>query len=196
MILGLTGGIASGKSTAIKKLESFGAVIIDSDKISHEISVREDIIKEMARAFGEDIITSERKLDRKLLRERVFSKKENIEIINSIMHPPIKKEILTRISEVEENRVIILDVPLLYEVNWENICDKVLLVYVDRETQITRIAKRDGASRELAEKIIDSQMSLESKKERADYIIKNNKTIREFEEEISKLYKKLVGGKK
>jgi dephospho-CoA kinase len=188
MILGLTGGIASGKSTASKILKKLGAIIIDADEISRKISTSVEVIEKVRNAFGEEAIL-DGQLNRQKLREIIFKEKEKRTLLNSIMHPIIVKKIQIQI-EIEENKnknLIVLDIPLLFETKLEYLCDKILVIWVEENIQIERIMKRDNSSEEMARKILNSQMSLLEKLKKADYSIENNGTIGELEKKIKKI---------
>jgi len=191
MILGLTGGIASGKSTVSKKLKELGSYIIDADKISREVSDSKEILKKLEGNFGLQIIDSGH-LDRKKLRELVFEKKEKRELLNSIMHPVIEKKIIKEIEENKKEKLIILDVPLLYETKLEYLCDKVLVVSVDEKIQIERLKKRDMIEKKMAKKIINTQMPLTEKLKKADIYIENNGTLDELLEKTKMIYIQLT----
>lgn len=191
MILGLTGGIASGKSTVSKKLKELGSYIIDADKISREVSDSTEILKKLEENFGLQIIDSGH-LDRKKLRELVFEKKEKRELLNSIMHPVIEKKIIKEIEENKKEKLIILDVPLLYETKLEYLCDKVLVVSVDEKIQIERLKKRDMIEKKMAKKIISTQMPLTEKLKKADIHIENNGNLDELLEKTKMIYTQLT----
>ena len=169
MILGLTGGIASGKSTISKKLKELGSYIIDADKISREVSESIEVLEKLEKKFGSEIIDKGH-LDRQKLREIIFEDKEKRELLNNIMHPAIVAKIIEEIDENREKKLITLDIPLLYETGLEFLCDKVLVVSTDETTQIERIKTRDGIEWELAKKIIDTQMPLTEKRKKADIL--------------------------
>jgi dephospho-CoA kinase len=191
MILGLTGGIASGKSTVSKKLKELGSYIIDADKISREVSDSTEILKKLEENFGLQIIDSGH-LDRKKLRELVFEKKEKRELLNSIMHPIIEKKIVKEIEENKKEKLIILDVPLLYETKLEYLCDKVLVVSVDEKIQIERLKVRDKIEKKMAKKIINTQMPLTEKLKKADIHIENNGNLDELLEKTKMIYTQLT----
>ena len=191
MILGLTGGIASGKSTVSKKLKELGSYIIDADKISREVSDSKEILKKLEGNFGLQIIDSGH-LDRKKLRELVFEKKEKRELLNSIMHPIIEKKIVKEIEENKKEKLIILDVPLLYETKLEYLCDKVLVVSVDEKIQIERLKVRDKIEKKMAKKIISTQMPLTEKLKKADIHIENNGNLDELLEKTKMIYTQLT----
>lgn len=192
MIVGLTGGIASGKSTVSNILKKFGIYIADADKIAKDLGNREDVIKEIQEKISKDILDDKNNIDRAKLKNIVFSDKTKLEILNSIFHPKIKEELKKIKLNSSKNDIIIFDVPLLFETDIYKMCDKNILVYVDEEIQIQRLILRDKITRELAKKIIDSQMSLEEKKLKSNILIENNGTISELEEKIEIIYKNIL----
>lgn len=193
MIAGLTGGIASGKSTVSNIFRSFGVEIADADIIAKKISEREDVIQEIEKIFGKDVLSAEGQIDRVKLKEVVFSDKNKLVQLNNIIHPKVMEEFKKIKENTPKNDIIIFDIPLLFEARMDKMCDTVILIYAGRETQIERIKARDGVSRELAEKIIDAQMSLEDKKEKSDIHIENNGTQEELKKKVEDIYRKLKG---
>ena len=190
MILGLTGGIASGKTTVSKKIKELGGYIIDADKISKEVSNSQEVLKKVEENFGVEVIENG-SLNRKKLREIIFNNREKRKMLNNIMHPIIVKKMKEEIEEHKEEKLIVLDIPLLYETKLEYLCDKVLVVWVDEKTQIERIKKRDNSSTELAKRILSSQMPLLEKLKKADYNIENNETIEKLEKKVEKFIETL-----
>ena len=193
MIAGLTGGIASGKSTVSSIFRSFGVEIADADITAKKISEREDVIKEIGEVFGKEVLSEEGQVDRAKLKEIVFSDKNKLAQLNNIIHPKVLEEFKKIKENTPKNDIIIFDIPLLFEAGMDKMCDTVILVYADRETQIERIKARDGVSRELAEKIIDTQMSLEEKKAKSDIHIENNGTQEELRKKVEDIYRNLKG---
>jgi dephospho-CoA kinase len=191
MIIGLTGGIASGKSTVSKILDKMGIRVVDADIVAREVMESKEVIKKISDEFGENILDSDGELDRSKLREMVFSSKSRVKILNSIVHPSVidrfKNE---REKSMRTREVLVFDIPLLFEAKMENLCDKVIVVYVDSETQIKRVMERDGSKRETALNIIKNQMSLSEKLEKADIKIQNDGTIEELEKKIKEVFSK------
>ena len=200
MRIGLTGGIAAGKSLVSGLLASLGAWILDADAISREVvEPGTDGLKAVAAEFGERVINSDGTLDRRALGAEVFGDAEKLERLNDILHPAIKAEMLRRAEKIEEAHpedTVIFDVPLLIECGWQDVADEVWLVRAPIEKRIRRIAIRDGLSEEQAMERIKSQMADEQKAKYADVIIDNGGSIQELEETVTKLYAERKYGKK
>lgn len=191
MIAGLTGGIASGKTTVSNIFKEFGIKIADADLVAKEISERADVVKETAEIFGREILAADGKIDRAKLKEIVFSDKEKLSKLNGIIHPKVIDEFKKIKENTDKNDIIIFDVPLLFETELDKMCDTVILVYVDRDTQIKRMFERDGISEELAVKIINSQMSLEEKIAKSKICIENSGTLHELRKKVEDVYGEL-----
>lgn len=191
MIVGLTGGIASGKSTVSNIFRKFGLKIIDADKVAKEISQREDVEREIKNFFGPVIIKKDNQVDRAKLREIVFSDEKKLKVLNSMIHPKIIFEFKKIKEKSDKNDIIIFDVPLLFEVGMDKLCDKIILVFINREEQVRRIQERDKISKELCEKIIDAQLNLEEKIAKADIIIDNNGSLEELKIKVNNVYQEL-----
>ncbi|MGL5055477.1 MAG: dephospho-CoA kinase [Fusobacteriaceae bacterium] len=184
MILGLTGGIACGKTTISNMFKKNGIEVVDADVVAREVLELPEVLKEIRETYG-NLIFENDKLDRKKMRDIIFNNKDNIKKLNSIVHPKVIKVFQDEYNKKKlKEDVIVFDIPLLFEVGLEKFCDKILVVYVKEEVQIERIMRRDGSSRELAKKIIDAQMNLGEKIKLADYIIENSGTIDELEKKI------------
>lgn len=191
MIIGLTGGIASGKSTVSNFFKELGVKVIDADIVAREISERKATIDEICNIFGRDILDENGRIVREKLRERVFQDKRLVQKLNSIIHPQVIKYFKERKDENREDELLIFDVPLLYEAKMDTLCDKVIVVGVDRKKQIERVIQRDGSSEEVARNIIANQMSLDDKIKRADIVIMNDGTLEELKGKVLKVYKEL-----
>lgn len=186
MIIGLTGGIASGKSTVSNYLSELGAIIIDADKIAHEIMEKgKTAYWQVIEAFGREILAENGEIDRSRLGKIVFNELEKKKILEEITHPQVIREMREKIEEYRaENKVIVLDVPLLFEAGLDSMVDETWVVYVDRETQLQRLIARDGLSYEEANKRIQAQMSLEKKRVLADFVINNKGNIEDLKRQV------------
>ena len=185
MVLGITGGIATGKTAVSNILQEMGFDIIDMDIISREVIKLQEIVKMLTKKFGTDILTNG-SIDRKKLRNAVFDSREKVDKLDSIMHPAIIKISKEKIEQLKDmkKKLIIVVIPLLFEVNLEYLADKILLVAASREKQTERIIKRDNTNRTDAENIINSQMSLDEKRKKSDYIIENNGNLSELRRKV------------
>ena len=191
-VIGLTGSIATGKSQVSNYLRDKGIKVVDADLIARGVVDIPIVKDEIKKAFGENIYVNEN-LDRKKLAEIVFNNDKKRDILNDIMHPHIYKIILDEIKNSKE--IVFVDIPLLFENEKVNEkfglkFDEIWLVYVDREIQIERLMKRDGISREYAEKKINSQISVEEKRKKADVIIDNSGTLEETFKQVEENLKR------
>ena len=189
-VIGLTGGIASGKSTASAYLRELGAAIVDADAISRA-STRcgGAAFEAVCAAFG-DILGADGEIDRRKLGGIVFADEDARRKLNSIVHPAVMAESRAQIENARASgvKVCILDVPLLFETGMEKLCDETWLIYVPREEQIRRMAERDGLDAAAAAARIDSQMPLEEKLKRADVAIDASGTIEQTREKLRRLW--------
>lgn len=191
-VIVLTGSIATGKSQVSNYLKNNGIKVIDADLIARDVANYKIVKNKIKREFGDDLYINDQ-LDRKKLAEIIFSRKIHRQKLNSIMHPEIYKKIKKE-SESADGLVFI-DIPLLFENEDLNKkygldFDEIWLVYVDRETQIKRLMNRDGISREYAEEKINSQISVEEKRKKADVIIDNSGTLEETFAQVEENLKK------
>lgn len=177
MNIGLTGGIATGKSTVASLLAERGANVIDLDRIAREIvEPGQPALARIAERFGQAVLREDGTLDRKKLGAIVFSDANERKALESITHPAIRavmKERMAKYEQEEPEKLVVVDVPLLYESRLESYFDHVMVVYVPRDEQLRRLMHRDGISAEDARKRLDAQMDIEEKKSRADIVIDN-----------------------
>ena len=192
-IIGLTGSISTGKTQVSNYLRDRGEKVIDADLIAREVVDLEPVKEKIKKAFGNDIYKDD-ELDRKALGEIVFRDKEKRQVLNEIEHPEIYRIILEEVKN-SKGRVFV-DIPLLFESQHLNEkygldFDEVWLVYVNRETQVKRLIKRDRISRGYALEKINSQMSVEDKKIMADVIIDNSGSLEETFKQVEENLKRL-----
>jgi dephospho-CoA kinase len=164
-IIGLTGGIGSGKSAAAEILKELGLKVIDLDQITHELMRPGELgYIEIKKEFGEKYIDTKGAIDRKLLREEIFSSFDLKKRIESILHPIIFEECNKQLNILKHEKYIVLVIPLLFETkNYISLIDESLLIDCDLETQIERVIKRDSISKALANRIIKNQMNRQEK---------------------------------
>lgn len=192
--IGLTGGAATGKSTVGSILKELGAYIIDLDLIAREVVEKgSPCLEEIAAQFGKDMLRPDGGLDRKKLGDLVFSDRDKLRKLNSIVHPVMIDRVEKELAELEKRSdipAVVIDAAILIEMGLHRLVDSVWLVKADKETQVRRLVERDGMSREKAENIIDSQMPMEEKERLADLVIENTGTKKELETKIRKLWRK------
>lgn len=193
--IGLTGSIGSGKSSVSNIFMKNNIKIIDADKIAREILDKGNTLKEIVDYFGIEVLDSNKNLDRKKLGNLVFSDANKLDKLNAITHPKIKEEIQKKLDDYEsiDEKIVILDIPLLIESHMTNMADLVLLITCNEDIQINRIMNRDNISKSEAVRRIKSQMNVEEKKKYADYIIDNSSTIEELEYNVKKFLNYLEG---
>lgn len=197
MVIGLTGGIASGKSTVSAKLKELGAVVIDADLLARDVVRKGEMAyNRIVQCFGADILLPNGEINRKKLGSIVFSDKEKLALLNSITHPEIINRIKKRIRELKAEgiKVIVLDAAILIEMGLHKYVDSVWVVTVDRDTQIKRLIERDKFDYREAENRINSQFSNEVRKKYADVIIDNNRPIEEVRKRLEELWNNIVSG--
>ena len=193
MIIGITGSIACGKSTVSNYLKSKGYTVIDADKIGHE-ALDDDYVKEkLILAFGNEIL-EDNKINRQKLGELVFGNSSNLNVLNSIIHPEIRKKILEKIDKNNDKELIFIDVALLFEAKFDDLVDKIIVVYVDENTQLTRLMKRNSISKKEALSRIVSQMSPIEKAKLGDYTVNNNLDVINTYEQVDKVLSELKKG--
>jgi dephospho-CoA kinase len=190
VVIGLTGGIASGKSTVSVMLEKIGIPIIDADKIAREVvEIGQGAYNQIVAEFGTEILLKNSELDRAKLGAIIFNDEEKRKKLNSIVHPAVREQMNERKNRYIQagEKVVVLDIPLLFEGNLQSLVDKVLLVYVDQDTQIERLMKRNVFTYDEAISRIHSQMSLEQKVNLSDEVINNNGSLEETKEMLMRI---------
>lgn len=196
MNIGLTGGIACGKSTVSDMFVRRGAKLIDIDLIAREIvQPGKPAFEEIAGRFGNDILLPDGTLNRKKLAEIVFQNKECRLELERITHPLIRCEMSDRMAQYEQSfpdKLVVVDVPLLIESNLQSYFQQVVLVYIPRPLQKQRLMVRDQISAEQAEHRLNAQMPIEEKKKLADYVIDNSGSLEETERQVDRCYEWLA----
>lgn len=190
MIIGLTGSIASGKSTVANMLNEMGFPIIDADLVARIVVEKGTATLEaIIEIFGAEVIHEDGTLNREGLGEIIFSNPSKRKQLNDIMHPAIRTEMVAQREQLiqQEHPVIIMDIPLLFESRLQSFVDKVLVVTVTEQTQLERLMARNGFSHEDAKLRIQSQLPLSVKEKGADAVIYNNGTIEETKQQLIKI---------
>ena len=178
-IIGVTGGIASGKSNVCNIIEQEGYPVIDCDKITAELSVQGGLLYNViVKEFGEDFLLDNGDLDRKKLAKKIFNDSKSKELLDKITHPIIYEEVKKRLDKVSDG-LVFLEAPLLYESKFDNICDKIICVFLQKRLQVQRLMDREGIDEDYALAKIHSQMDLYMKKSLADFVIDSKGTFEE-----------------
>jgi len=189
MIIGLTGGIGSGKSAAGIEFEKLGITVIDADEIAQKASLKNSkAYKEIVEYFGASILDNSQNIDRRKLRNIVFNNDEQKKKLEQILHPAIREDISFAISNSKSPYTIIM-VPLIYETNSKDNYNRILVIDCDEDIQISRAVSRDGASEEDIKKIINSQATKKERLSIADDVINNNSSIEKLSEKVLHLHK-------
>jgi len=190
--IGLTGGIASGKSSAANAFKQFGIDVISADEIAKDLLKKNSpALKQVVQAFGSDILTVEAELDRIKLRELIFKDEKKRERLNSITHPEIRKE-MVRLAQNSISPYVILEIPLLIESGLNKLVNKILVITSPENTQIQRIMQRDNCSNEQAISIINAQTSNQVRLQHADDCIDNSGSITKLNKQVHLLHNKYM----
>jgi dephospho-CoA kinase len=188
----LTGGIATGKSTCSALFSMLGFRVIDADKIAHK--VLDNSILEIKKHFGSEFI-EQNKINRKKLGNLIFSNKEKKELLESIVHPKIKEQIIKEALKQEEfNKPYLIDLPLFFEREGVYDIKKVIVVYAPKELQLERLIKREGLSKQEALNRINAQIPIEEKAKRATFLIDNSKDLKHLQNECFRVKEEILNG--
>lgn len=195
LIVGLTGGVASGKSVVSQVWKEEGGYLIDADRIARElVQPRAPAWKALVKAFGKEILQEDGSIHRKKLATRVFSNPVEKDLLNRILHPRIKREINRRIKGIGQKSpkaIVVIDAALLVETGYYLNVDKVVVVTSTKKQQIERLRRRDQMDQEMARGIIDSQISGEERIKVADIIIRNEGSRKKTERKAKEVFEEL-----
>ena len=202
MLMGVTGGIASGKTVVAKMLEQLGAPLIDFDLLARQVvEPGKPAFKQIVDYFGKEVLQEDGSLDRKKLSKIVFQDTQKRNRLEGFTHPPIHEAFLKRVNAVTEKdpaAIIQAVVPLLIEKHLQAMFDKILVVYVPREKQIERLTQRDGISEEEATHMLKAQLPINEKLACADFVVNNEGSMEETRRQVEDIWlelKKLQGEK-
>lgn len=193
-VIGLTGGIASGKSTLTQYFREKGVPVIDADILGHRTyDPGTDTFKQVVAAFGDDLVAPDGTIDRKVLGSKVFGKPEELKRLTDIVWPGIRKLASEQLSELEVagNRLAVLEAAVLFEAGWEDLADEIWVVTVEPDIAVQRLAERNGLDEAAARARIDSQLSNAERTARADIVIENNGTMDAFKASIEAAWNEL-----
>ncbi|WP_342488976.1 dephospho-CoA kinase [Bacillus sp. FSL P4-0248] len=180
LVIGLTGGIASGKSTVSQMIKEQGIRVVDADVIAKEaVAKGTPALQQIVQTFGEDVLLPNGELNRQQLGAVIFSDEEKRKQLNAIVHPEVRKEMLKQRDEgvSQKETFVVLDIPLLFESQLESLVDRIIVVYTTPELQLSRLMNRNDLSEEEALNRIHSQQSLEEKCKKADRVIENTQDL-------------------
>lgn len=194
-LVGLTGGIATGKSTVAGMFKRCGAVVIDADALAREVvQPGKPAWREIVKAFGKTVLNPDRTLNRPALGTKVFGHPAKLRQLEHMIHPRVAREqrrLTRQAARKDPNAVVIYDVPLLFEAGIDERVDTTIVVTADRETQIARLKKRNGLSRAEALRRINSQMPLAQKRRRANYVLNGTLSLPELRKQVGSLLRLL-----
>ena len=191
-VIGLTGGIGCGKTEAAQYLASLGAAHLDADGVSRALTAEGgEALEEIRRVFGDGVFCEDGALDRTALGKLVFSSGPARRALEGIIHPLVQRRMLQGMDDAARNgaKIVLMDVPLLFETGMDALCDETWALYVDREKQIARIVARDGLSPEDAVARIESQMPMEQRNRKATHAIDTDRPIERTRAELEQLYR-------
>lgn len=186
-IVGLTGGISSGKSTVSSYLKQLKIPVIDADEVARKVvEPNSQGAIEIRKAFGSDVFEEDGSLNRQKLGALIFSNSENRQKLDDLLQPLIKIMILDEIEEYRQKgeNMIVLDLPLLFEKHYEKLCEEIIVVYIPKELQLERLMRRNQYTKQEALSRIDSQLSIEEKRKRATVLLDNQGTIQQLYQQV------------
>ncbi|MCU0583973.1 MAG: dephospho-CoA kinase [Syntrophales bacterium] len=194
--VGLTGGIATGKSTVVRMLVKKGARVIDHDALVHTLQEPgRPVWNRIVEAFGREILDAGGRIDRKKLGVLVFGDEGRRKALEGIVHPAVLEEAQRerdRIGRKDERAIVLSDIPLLLEVGMQGLFDLILLVYAPPEVQIARVMKRNNMTRDEAVARLEAQMPIDEKLKRADVVIRNDGTMKELQQRVDEVWQELL----
>ncbi len=195
LVVGLTGGVASGKTAVSQILREEGAYLIDADQIARElVQPQTPAWRELRRVFGTEILREDGSIDRKRLAAKVFSDPEQRKVLNQILHPRIRAEMNRRAKEIGQkdlDAIVVIDAALIVETGHYKEMDRLIVVTSTEEQQIERLRSREGASEEEAQRILASQIPLEDKLRLADFVIRNEGSFEETRRRAKEVFEEL-----
>jgi dephospho-CoA kinase len=194
--VGLTGGIACGKSTVAQQFVLLGAHLIDFDKLAHEVlDLGQPAWQDVVKCFGSDILQPDKKIDRNKLGNIVFNDQEKLQALNSIVHPRVYEEWHKRLEKIKAkspHAIVLSDIPLLFEGSMQYLFDLTILVLISPEEQICRLMARNNLSRDEAQIRLKSQMPIADKIGLADIVIDNQGNVSQTKEKVAKIWRQLI----
>lgn len=194
LIIGLTGGIATGKSTVAQMFKDYGIHVVDTDKISFDLlSKGSKAYNEVVELFGNEILFTNDDINRKRLGKIIFNDNIKRNELNSIIHPKVKSITLSEVKTHKElgAKIVVIDVPLLFETDFVKLIDKSIVVYTTPKLQVERLIGRDSIEKEYALLKIDSQIPIDEKAKLADFVINNSESVLTTKKEFNKIIREI-----
>ena len=195
MVIGLTGGIGTGKSEVARMLSELGAVVINADQVGHQAyTAYSEIWHEVVEAFGEEILLATGEIDRQKLGAIVFADPEQLTKLNQIMHPRMARMVAHRIQELRDQgvSVVVVEAALLFEAGWDTLVDEVWVTDSDSDQVVFRLSARNGLEEQETRKRIDSQMSAEERLSRSDVVVDNSGDLATLHRTVESLWNSRV----
>ena len=193
MIIGITGSIACGKSLVSNYLQEKGYIIIDADKIGHMTLENDEVKKQLVNKFGKSIL-KDNEVNRVTLGKLVFENNENLKELNNIIHPQIRKNISEQIQVHKNEKLVFVDVPLLFEAKFDDLVEKIIVISLDEKIQLERLMNRNSLSKEEALQRIKSQIPVREKEKLGDYVVDNSFTQENTYNQVDRILEKLKLG--
>lgn len=193
MIIGITGSIACGKSLVSNYLQEKGYTIIDADKIGHMALENDEVKKQLINKFGKSIL-KDNEVNRVTLGKLVFENNENLKELNNIIHPQIRKNISEQIQVHKNEKLVFVDVPLLFEAKFDDLVEKIIVISLDEKIQLERLMNRNSLSKEEALQRIKSQIPVREKEKLGDYVVDNSFTQENTYNQVDRILEKLKLG--
>ena len=194
LTIGLTGGLSSGKSTITSWFLEKGIIVLDADQIVRQLQKPgSQLLYDLAHEFGPSVILENGELARDVLGSIIFHDEAAKQKLNAMIHPLVKQKLVEGMEQAKARgeQLVVLDVPLMFESGFESLVDRTLVVYVPREIQVKRLMKRDQIDESYALAKINSQMSLEKKRDLADYVLNNEYSMRELRTQFEQMFEML-----
>ena len=193
LIIGITGSIACGKSLVSNYLREKGYTIIDADKIGHMALENDEVKKQLVNKFGKSIL-KDNEVNRVTLGKLVFENNENLKELNNIIHPQIRKNISEQIQVHKNEKLVFVDVPLLFEAKFDDLVEKIIVISLDEKIQLERLMNRNSLSKEEALQRIKSQIPVREKEKLGDYVVDNSFTQENTYNQVDRILEKLKLG--
>ena len=193
LIIGITGSIACGKSLVSNYLQEKGYTIIDADKIGHMALENGEVKKQLVNKFGKSIL-KDNEVNRVTLGKLVFENNENLKELNNIIHPQIRKNISEQIQVHKNEKLVFVDVPLLFEAKFDDLVEKIIVISLDEKIQLERLMNRNSLSKEEALQRIKSQIPVREKEKLGDYVVDNSFTQENTYNQVDRILEKLKLG--